>query len=263
MATGAGRFAVCLVALLGGAISACQGASSGSSGSSGSPVPSPSGPSAQGSTQRHQPAYVAGLTPGRYVAVVFRLMIPAAVGPIQQRFAEAGRQHAQWMMSYAEQHAALPPGSPLPYHPKFGISEAEYQTLTQAYRQMKVHEQERFDLTVTRRGDKLRLAATGKHAFVSKIAISDTGRLQFGDLVVDKPRRAEALAGKFGTWSGYYWAYDPSQQPQRQLNSLEIDLGTVLTSNRRFLRVSRKQSDGKAIIESHDLLCWIDPQPAG
>ncbi len=249
------RFGPCLLALLSGALGACENSSSVD------PVTTSSLATAMASTAASQPAYFAGLAPGRYVAVVFRMMIPAAVGEIQQRFAEAGRQNGEWMMAYAEQHAGLPPGTPLPYHPKLGISEAEYETLTQAYQQMKIHEQERFDLTVTRRGSKLQLAAAGKHAFVSKIAIRDTGRLHFGDLVVNQPKRAEALPGRFGAWSGYYWTYSASNRAARRLDTLQIDLGTVLISDRRFLRVSRKKSDGKAIVESHDLLCWIDPQP--
>lgn len=221
-----------------------------------------SGPPEPSSAPASPPLFFAGLTPGRYVGVQFRLMIPAAVGEIQQRFAEAGRKHAEWMTAYADQHANLPPGTPLPYHPNFGISAAEYDQLKQAYGNMKVHEVERFDLQVKQRGDKLTFAAHGQHSFLDELAISPTGQLHFGAIVVDKPKRAESVKGRFGTWSGYYWAHNASNRAERKLDTLEVDLGTVHSSGRRFLRLARKRSDGQAIVESHDLLVWIDPAPA-
>ncbi|MBW2456672.1 MAG: hypothetical protein JRI68_19305 [Deltaproteobacteria bacterium] len=208
------------------------------------------------------PTFFAGLAPGRYDAVHFRMMIPASAGEIQQRFTEAGQQHAQWMMAYAEEHASLPPGTPLPYHANFGISAAEYVQLLRAYEHMKAHEVERFDLTVKRVGAKLAFGVAGKHAYLAKLTLSPTGRLDFGNIVIDKPKRADALKGKFGTWSGYYWVHNGSSRAEGRLDTLAVDLGTVLATSRRFLRLQRKRSDGQAIVESHDLLLWIDPKPA-
>ena len=246
-----------MLALLVGGLVGCDDKAQRAAGST---SVSPASPPA--SSAERPPVFFAGLAPGRYLAVVFRLMIPAAAGEIQQRFTEAGRQHAAWMMAYADEHAGLPPGTPLPYHPKFGISAAEYEQLQQAYAQMKVHELERFELTLTRRAGKLAFAASGKHGFLSKLALAPTGQLHFGAIVVDQPKAAESLKGRFGTWSGHYWVHAESQRTERRLDRLEVDLGTVLATGRRFLRLDRKKSDGQALVESHDLLMWLDPQPA-
>ncbi len=246
-----------MVALLAGSLAGCE------DNPHGSPEPASSAAVAPGpSSLKSSPAFFAGLTPGHYEAVLFRLMIPAATGEIQRRFTEAGQSHADWMMAYADEHADLPPGTPLPYHPKFGISEAEYDQLKRAYETMKVHELERFDLTLKVRAGKLAFSATGKHAYLSKLALHPDGQLDFGTIVIDKPKRAEELKGRFGTWSGHYWTHNASQRAERKLDTLEVDLGTVLETRRRFLRLQRKRSDGKTLVESHDLLMWIDPKPA-
>ncbi|WAS90986.1 hypothetical protein [Nannocystis punicea] len=195
------------------------------------------------------------LEPGHHTAVPVTPSLPAELGEVQLRFTQAMAVQQDWLQQYLTE-LQLPPGARLPYHPNFAITEAEYQKLVHAYENPLFAEGDRHDLEVRIDGDALRFTATGALAPLTQLAIEADGRLRYGELVIDKPERVENLKADFGTWSGFSWRRDASNPSARELDALDFALGR--TADRRFLHLSRRRSDGTAMIENIELLAWID-----
>jgi len=195
------------------------------------------------------------LEPGHHTAVPVTPSLPAELGDVQMRFAQAMATQQDWLQKYLAE-LQLPPGTTLPYHPNFAITEAEYHKLTHAYEHPVFAEGGRHDLELRVDGDALRFTAAGALAPLVPLVIEAGGRLRYGELVVDRPERVENLEASFGTWSGFSWRRDVSNVSARQLDILEFALGR--TPDRRFLHLSRRRSDGAAMAENIELLAWID-----
>ncbi|MFZ6181644.1 hypothetical protein [Nannocystis pusilla] len=215
------------------------------------PSPAPGAPVAAPQAREHW----LGLEPGRHTAVPFAPSLPAELGDVQMRFAQAMASQQSWLQQYLAD-LQLPPGSPLPYHPNFAITEAEYHELTRAYQHPIFAEGERRDLEVQVEGDALRFAAAGPLAPLARLAIEADGRVRYDDVVVDRPERVEDLAAQFGAWSGFSWRRDASSPSSRRLDVFDLELGRV--AGRRFLHLARRRGDATGMAEDIELLAWID-----
>lgn len=215
------------------------------------PAPLPASPAPVAAQAReHWP-----LEPGHHTAVPVTPSLPAELGEVQLRFAQAMAAQQDWLQQYLAE-LQLPPGARMPYHPNFAITEAEYQKLVHAYDNPIFIEGERHDLEVRIGGDALRFTATGALAPLTRLAIAADGRLRYDELVIDGPERVENLKAGFGTWSGFSWRRDASSPSARERDALDFEIGR--TADRRFLHLSRRRSDGTTSIEYIELLAWID-----
>ena len=236
--------ALALLALL--ALGACS--SGPSTTSSSSDAPPAAAPVA--------PEHWVGLRPGRHTAVPFTLSIPAQLGEVQARLTRAAAIHQTWLQQYLDD-LHLPPGTPLPYHPNLGVTEAEYRSLQHAYEHPTVVENERRDIDVRVEDGALRFSAQGPLAPLELLVVEASGRVRYGESsVVERPVRVEGQQAKFGPWTGFSWQSDESDRTRKKLDVLELALGHV--AGRRFIHLARRTSDGVAMTEQLELLAWIE-----
>jgi hypothetical protein len=208
------------------------------------------------------PDFWLGIKPGIHSAARIEPSMPAELGAIQVRFADAASKNQQWLLAYTREHEALAAGAPLPYHPNLGVTADEYRRLLDAYDKPIFVERERFQIDV-KLGDALTLALPSVLAPETPLTIERSGRVTYGSVAVAEPKRVTDQKAKFGLWSGYAWQHASESNSTESLetavlDNFSLDLGRIAPDRQLFFYLARTRvSEGRGQ-GSHTLLAKVD-----
>ena len=169
------------------------------------------------------------LEPGSHPVWIMDLRPPAEAETLMRQWLGALRADPEWYASYSKAHSR--PGEPLPYHPKMGMSEAQYQRMLSLAKQMKLTRIERAVLTVTREG-ATRVALHGGAALPDLTGITvdfaaDRVTTPFGRLEGSEPISVTDPESATGPWSGRTWRVDTVDPATRQGAAVQFNLGRL------------------------------------
>jgi hypothetical protein len=85
-----------------------------------------------------------------------------------QRLQAAMHRHAAWLRAYTEQHKGA---NPLPYHPNFGVPEAQYRRYQDPLNQFITSAPQRIRMEVRREAGRIRLALRGQRLLFDTLLI--------------------------------------------------------------------------------------------
>lgn len=170
------------------------------------------------------------------VGEVNQLGAEPEIEKLAQRMAEAIKAEQAWFTQHL-QKLNLKPGQLLPYHPKLGLSEAEYKTLMASMGKLKLVKTGEVRLRFERTTDGVVLRCTGtklpldglvidlsKDAVVTRLATLDT-RSAIDQKNADSP---------LGRWTGLQWKKETQKGPN-DLFSEKLAIG-------------RREKDSKGIL---------------
>ncbi|HST36368.1 MAG TPA: hypothetical protein VLK25_07040 [Allosphingosinicella sp.] len=146
--------------------------------------------------------------PGTYPARAMRLAVPADYRRLAARMMGAIQRDRAWFETYARQH----PGArgPLPWHPRFGMSAADYRRMIALSSEIRLEEVGRLPLGVAAApGGGLVLSAGGPAARLNGIVLHperdsvDTPRGRLTRRVAINQNNPDAPTGP---WTGVQWS---------------------------------------------------------
>lgn len=151
--------------------------------------------------------------PGVHPARELQVAAPAEDAALAQRIAAAVQRNSAWFQAYVAEHSKR--GGALPYHPNFGVSDAEYARMLSMARRMILQEVSRVDLSVGTSGDgSLTLSSTGGAARLNGIAIhpeKDVVETPFGRLTHRVAINQDDANSPTGRWKGVQWSNEARQ----------------------------------------------------
>jgi hypothetical protein len=169
------------------------------------------------------------LAPGSHPVWIMDLGPPAEAETLMRQWLSALRADPEWYAAYSKAHSR--PGEPLPYHPKMGMSEAQYQRMLSLAKQTKLTRVERAALTVTREGPT-RVALHGGVVLPDLTGITvdfaaDRVNTPYGRLEGSQPIAVTDPESPTGPWSGRRWSVDTVDPATRQGAVVELNLGRL------------------------------------
>lgn len=155
--------------------------------------------------------------PGVHPARELQVSAPPEDAGLAQRIAAAVQRNPSWLKAYVAEHANRE--GALPYHPNFGVSEAEYARMLSMVGRMALQEVGRVNLSVSRSTDgSLTLSSSGRAARLNGIAIhpeKDVVETPFGRLTHRVAINQEDPNSPTGRWKGVQWSNDGQQGAAR------------------------------------------------
>jgi hypothetical protein len=179
------------------------------------------------------------LPPGHYTAYVVTIMPTARQMELTQCLQKAFAADPQWIQNYIKQNAK--DGEPLPYDPKFGLSNDEYQEFLKLAKDSHLGIVDHFDMAIEAAGaDGIQLHAPPRYAPMDGITINfGSGEVttRFGKISLSEP--VAAIAHNFGPSSGQTWQY----------HSGDPNIGTMVEAT---LSIGRFEMGGDWLIRYTD-----------
>lgn len=161
--------------------------------------------------------------PGVYPARELQVAAPAEDAALARRIAAAVQRNSAWFQAYVAEHSKG--GEALPYHPNFGVSEAEYARMLSMAGRMILQEVSRVDLAVGTAADgSLTLSSSGRAARLNGITIhpeKDVVETPFGRLTHRVAIDQDDPNSPTGRWKGVQW----SNEAQHGAAHVKLALG--------------------------------------
>lgn len=153
----------------------------------------------------------ATLLPGTPVSGrVMRLVAPPDIEAISERLLMAIREQPKWFKGFLAEHDI--PGKPLPFHPNFRVTRAEYEKLLGASGRMILREVRRVSLRAVREVDGSVTLTTEPADFPLNgfVVSADGSRVttQFGRLNTKSAINQTDTTSPTGSWIGTQWKYE-------------------------------------------------------
>lgn len=204
------------------------------------------------------------LAPGTHPVWIMDLRPPAEAETLMRQWLTALRADPQWYAAYSKAHSR--PGEPLPYHPKMGMSEPQYQRMLSLARQTKLTRIERAALTVTREGPT-RVALHGGVVLPDLTGVSvdfaaDRVNTPYGRLEGSQPIAVTDPESPTGPWSGRRWSVDTVDPATRQGTVAELNLGRLADGTAMLYYDAKRFVKGEVRSRAFHLLTFATAQPA-
>ena len=192
------------------------------------------------------------LYPGEYEAEVMDSIIRLPrEQELDARLTENIQDNYEWYNNYLQQH----PGEyPLPYHPNFGISEAEYNELNTLKKNIQVQPSYKGTLKVVRDGGFISFQGTGKLQVLNKIRFEVSAHTVYFDRYIlslsDTLHITSENHGLKSAWDGYTWRFtDPENIDMETIKNPEnltakhynVTLGQLKKNHKTLLRVTQRE----------------------
>jgi hypothetical protein len=187
-----------------------------------------------------------------------QMAAPAPYAALSARFAEAVRRDNQWFMAYVR---AAPEGTPLPYHPRLGLSEAEYREMLALTDSMRLRSVGSAPLVVQATASGWRLDGDSTLADLTGIEIDTaTGvvRTPFGEAPGPAMQPANPKQKVTGPVDRLAWKHEAFSDDMRNGVSIEFSLGRLRESGRTLLYYSARRVAGGARTARVSLMLLMD-----
>jgi hypothetical protein len=174
---------------------------------------------------------------GTVRVTVMNLVSPPRLEQLTARFQAAVQKEPGWWSEYMVANAR--PGEPLPYHPGFGITEAEYDEMLGLFGQMRLAPAAEVEMTVHASGDRRFRLNGGRHLPELTGIVIDLGRNRvetpFGATTTRNPIAASERQQATGPWTGVSWKYDGVDETAMSGAHVRLALGRLEESGRGIL----------------------------
>jgi hypothetical protein len=136
-------------------------------------------------------------------AKVMALVSSKEVEPIAAKLKVELSKHTQWLTQYLKNRQ---PGQPLPYHPNFGITKAEYNTLLQAANQIQLMNTGNIDVEFQQREPGVITVKTTNPSPINGLRIEGkTVTTPYGKTTVFADINNTDKDSATGAWKGVQW----------------------------------------------------------
>ncbi|HVU56678.1 MAG TPA: hypothetical protein VHD83_16560 [Puia sp.] len=188
---------------------------------------------------------------------------PADIRDILLRFNSAIAANREWFTAYSSR---LSPGQPLPYDPKFGITQGEYErikSMDKVHPALKVVDTQR--VNVLRQGDRISFKGEGEGRILGYLEF-DLGKnvlLFAGDTIPFAGGVHTNTAMAYGLFNSYTWRLQRTdlsgglQADQLTARVIEIELGLHESDNKPLLRIQYQDMDHGVSRANLDLAGYI------
>jgi hypothetical protein len=175
---------------------------------------------------------------------IMTLAAPPQFFELSQKLQDAMRKDPQWFMSY---RASVPPGEPLPYHPKLGMTEAEYHEYSLLMSQLAMQRSGKAVLDVQQR-DSLFSISTADSAIAGLNGIViDLGHDQvttpFGVTHQRTEIDNEGVDAPTGPWRGVQWGLQRRDIASGESVSVKFAIGKLEESGQGILYYNATRID--------------------
>jgi hypothetical protein len=201
------------------------------------------------------------LEPGSHPVWIMDLRPPAEAETLMRQWLGALRADPDWYASYSKAHSR--PGEPLPYHPKMGMSQAQYQRMLVLAKQTRLTRIERAVLTVTREG-ATRVALHGGAALPDLTGITvdfaaDRVTTPFGRLEGSQPIAVTDPDSATGPWSGRTWRFDTVDPATGQGAVVQFNLGRLADGTPILYYDAKRFAKGAVHSRAYHLVTFAGP----
>jgi len=178
------------------------------------------------------------------VADVMKLQMDPEAMEIVSRFNQAMEEDPAWWVKYSMEYDFTSNGlDAIPYHPKMGISEEEYEVVIAGFHELDIYKVGEFDLWFERVGpDTVRVQSRSLNQYLGAMTISFAGETvttpngkATGQIKIGLEDQEELdFASPVGEWQGWLWERKPSL------------LGILTQANIR-VGLGRRTEDGRGV----------------
>ncbi|HEY8967821.1 MAG TPA: hypothetical protein VIM64_01985 [Puia sp.] len=188
---------------------------------------------------------------------------PADIRGILLRFNSAIAANKEWFTAYTSH---LPPGQPLPYNEKFGITQAEYErikSIDKVHPALKVVDTQR--ISILRQDNRISFKGEGEGRILDYLEF-DLGRnvlIFAGDTIPFAAGIHTTTAMAYGLFNSYTWRLQRTdmsgglQADQLTARVVEIELGLHQSDNKPLLRIQYQDMDHGITRANLDLAGYI------
>jgi hypothetical protein len=195
------------------------------------------------------------LPSGGTLARVMTLAVPLRLDTLSRLFQGAIARDPAWMLEYIRKVNA-PPGKPLPYHPRLGVSEEEYREMLSLLEEVRFVPAFEAPLFVVGTEDgRYRLDGGVDMVELSAVVIDpERGVVStpFGTLSNAEVVRPHPDQRATGPWAGLSWHRDDFDPETGAGVTVRFNLGRLTDSGDGMLTYEAKRMEGGALVESID-----------
>lgn len=141
-----------------------------------------------------------------------------------------------WFLDFVKR---APPGRTLPYHPNFGLTEAEYAEYEKAFETGRLVPVRRSSLSFQRDGDVWTLSTGSADAPITKIKLNtQTGSLQasLGEVGLPTWRASDREDTPIGAYEGYSWQREDGNAAAGTVAIVSLDIWRIKKTGKIFWR---------------------------
>jgi hypothetical protein len=178
---------------------------------------------------------------------VMELAAPAPYAELSARFVEALRRDREWSTEYVR---AAPEGEPLPYHPRLGLSEAEYREMLALTDSMRLRSLGSAPLVVQATARGWRLDGDSTLPDLTGIEIDTVAgvvRTPFGEAPGPAMHPATPEQKVTGPVDRFVWKHKAFSADMRDGVSIDFSLGRLRESGRTLLYYDARRIAGGAL----------------
>lgn len=199
-----------------------------------------------------------GLLPAGQLQVdIMDTVAPKGMEELSQRLIAAMKKDPDY---FARQLAAVGPGEPLPYDPKLGLSEKEYQQFLAMSKQMRLSKTGQATLLV-KRNDKGQVSISSLELPELDVTIDFTARTVKTPLgLAEKARIVQARTedGAPADWDGFEWRMEQQiSLPARSAASASFALGRCLDGKTGVIHYRADKTENGARTQSTRLMLFF------
>jgi hypothetical protein len=178
--------------------------------------------------------------PSGHVEVeILDLRLPPRAEELGKKMADSMAKDRRWFMEYTRDNAVQ--GQPLPYHPKFGLSEDEYREFLAetTTKERKLVVRARGKLDFEQAGNVVTLDAPGVDSPIDQIRVDLTTKRVHtlaGDLGPPKWVTSDRTDIPLGPYEGYTWRFEKGDLNSLDITTVSLDIFRLKSSGRIFWR---------------------------
>lgn len=196
------------------------------------------------------------LVPGRHAADIMELGAQPRVLELVRRLQQAVQRDTAFFREYLK---AARPDSALAYHPKMGLTEAEYREYLVLSQQVIPRKVGTATLVISADSTGLLLDAGETVPALRGVRVDltgDTVRTSLGALADGAPLRSDQMQSLAGRWSGVQW-----QMPQGMGAAVSLTIGKLDTVERGIINYEVRYVDESGRVASLTTLLHYDLAP--
>lgn len=193
------------------------------------------------------------LAPGRHAADIMELQHQPRVAELSAKLTKAVQQDTQFFRQYLSGAGA---GGAVPWHPKMGLTEAEYREYLFLARQVIPRKIGETVLTVRADGGRLVIDAGERVPALRQVVIhvdSDFVRTTLGELTERSEVRSDEMQSLAGRWTGVRWAMAPGLGA-----AISLTIGKMAAAERGVLLSEMRYVDEAGWVGSLTTMLFYD-----
>lgn len=166
----------------------------------------------------------------------------------------------QWFLEYMKTHANE---GRLPYHESFGLTKEEYDEFLASSKSTSLQKTTQIPLTIVRTKDVVEIRFDETKNSLQPISIDlakETAATPLATMESPKKRDSGPEGGALGPHRSYTWKSRTGSVESGTWTSVEVSIGTILASGKKFLRYHVQQfADSKPQVQFETLLFYELP----